>query len=85
MTQTKLESLSEKLCSVGSGFIVALAIWEYVIRPLVKSGVLSIDHSLTITLIFTVVSIVRGYFWRRFFNAGLHKWLRKAVKEYKGS
>ena len=77
MNQTKLESLFEKLCSTGSGFLVALAMWEYVIRPLVKSEILSIDHSLTITLIFTVVSIIRGYFWRRFFNAGLHKWFRK--------
>jgi len=77
VNQTKLESLFEKLCSTGSGFLVALAMWEYVIRPLVKSEILSIDHSLTITLIFTVVSIIRGYFWRRFFNAGLHKWFRK--------
>jgi len=77
VNQTKLESLFEKLCSTGSGFLVALAMWEYVIRPLVKSEILSIDHSLTITLIFTVVSIIRGYFWRRFFNAGLHKWFQK--------
>lgn len=77
MNQTKLESLFEKLCSVASGFVMALAIWEYVIRPLVHSGVLSVDNSLTITLIFTVVSIIRGYFWRRFFNAGLHKWFKR--------
>lgn len=79
MEQTKLESLAEKLCSTASGFLMALAMWEYVVRPLVNSGVLSVENSLTITLIFTVVSIIRGYFWRRFFNRGLHKWFQKNV------
>jgi hypothetical protein len=77
MRQTKLESLFEKLCSTGSGFLIALATWEYVIRPLVNDGVLSVEHSFTITLIFTVISIIRGYFWRRFFNANLHKFFAK--------
>jgi hypothetical protein len=73
MVQTKLESLFEKLCSTGSGFLIALATWEYVIRPLIHGGHLSVEDSLHITMIFTVISIIRGYFWRRFFNAGLHK------------
>ena len=77
MNQTKLESLFEKLCSTFSGFLIALGMWEYVIRPLINSGVLSVENSLTITLIFTVVSIIRGYFWRRFFNAGLHQWFKR--------
>jgi hypothetical protein len=28
----------------------------------------SLDHNFLITITFTVVSIFRGYFWRRMFN-----------------
>lgn len=66
--QTKISSMLEQVANVGSGFLLALVMWEYVIRPAIYMGVITIDSSLTITLIFTIVSLVRGYVWRRLFN-----------------
>jgi len=61
------KSLIESLCNVGSGFIISLLIWEYVI-----SYFFNIKRCLTdgvkVTIIFTVISIVRGYIWRRLFS-----------------
>jgi len=65
--QSRRVSLIESCLNVGSGFVVALTVWEVVIEP-----VFGIDkdfrENLCITAIFTVVSIVRGYLWRRLFN-----------------
>ena len=68
VNQTKIQSLKENITNTGSGFIVSLFVWEYVIRPMIGGGMLSVDNSITITMIFTVVSLARGYVWRRVFN-----------------
>jgi hypothetical protein len=61
------KSLIESLCNVGSGFIISLLVWEYLI-----SFLFNIEKDLTeglqVTMIFTVISIVRGYIWRRVFD-----------------
>lgn len=67
MSQTKTKSLLEQIVNIGSGFFVALLVWMYVIMPVWNIDT-SMHDNLGITLIFTVVSIVRGYLWRRFFN-----------------
>lgn len=71
MKQTKLESIIEGSLNLGSGFIIALLMWEYIVRPWFGVESNFVD-SLSVTLLFTMVSLVRGYLWRRFFNAGLH-------------
>jgi len=81
VNQTKLESLLEQILNVGSGFIIAFAVWGYIVRPLIHAGYLSIEHTLIITIIFTFISVVRGFIWRRFFNAGIHKWVHSMVKK----
>lgn len=79
MHQTRLESLLEQFINLGSGFIIAYAIWRWVLRPLIYAGYMTIDDSMMITIIFTVVSIVRGYVWRRLFNKGVHKMVHRWV------
>ena len=66
--QSKKHSILEQVANVGSGVITAALTWEYIIRPLIKNGHLTIDDTMPITLTFTAISIVRGYFWRRLFN-----------------
>jgi len=72
--QGKLESLVEQLLNVGSGFVVALIVWTYMVTPIWDIEVTMLDN-LAITGLFTVVSVVRGYVWRRMFN-------RRAVRRY---
>ena len=75
MQQSKLESALEQALNVGSGFILSYIIWITVITP-VYDIQLSTSDNLTVTLIFTVASLLRGYIWRRVFNRRLlHKLL----------
>lgn len=64
--QSKLESWVETLFNVGSGVVISAV----VISPLVYPRIDANDPSnyWTLTVIFTGVSILRGYVWRRFFN-----------------
>lgn len=78
MKQTKLESFIESCLNVGSGFFVALLVWRFVVVPYLGLEV-SWHQNLSVTTLFTVVSVVRGYIWRRFFNRGLHKWVHGRV------
>lgn len=66
--QSKYQSIVEQTLNVGSGFIISVLVWEFAIKNLIHVGVLSVDSSIWITIIFTVVSFIRGYFWRRYFN-----------------
>ena len=68
MNQSKMESLIEQTCNIGSGFIIAAVTWAYFVAPMIREGYMTIDQPITITVIFTVVSFIRSYFWRRFFN-----------------
>jgi hypothetical protein len=68
MRQTPLESFIEQLFNVGSGFIIAYLVWHLGLTPLIEIGYLSIYNSLTITSVFTVISVIRGFFWRRIFS-----------------
>lgn len=65
--QTRLESLLEQLLNIGSGFIIASMLWEFVVKPVWGFGT-SFGQNLQITSLFTVVSIARGYVWRRLWN-----------------
>ena len=65
--QSKKESLIETSQNVGSGFLVA---WVMTITVLPLFGLnTTINESFQITVIFTFASIIRGYFWRRYFNS----------------
>lgn len=68
MSQSKKHSMLEQMFDTTTGFAISFCVWEFILKNLINNGHLSIDNSFAITTIFTVISIVRGYFWRRIFN-----------------
>jgi len=64
MGQSRLFSFIEQLFNIGSGFIIAVFLWAYVVTPYIGIEY-DVVQSLNVTLLFTVVSVVRGYLWRR--------------------
>jgi len=79
MKQTKLESLIEINLNVFTGFIVSYFFWLLVVIPLIDSGNLDIHDNFIITSMFTIIAVIRGYIWRRFFNKELHKVVHKYI------
>jgi membrane protein implicated in regulation of membrane protease activity len=64
--QSRTSSLIEACLNTASGFILSFVVWHFVA---IAYGIpMSFDTNLQITGIFTVVSIVRSYLWRRLFN-----------------
>ncbi len=68
-----------------SGFILAALVWAYFVAPLIRAEYLTIDDPILITVIFTFVSFVRGYFWRRFFNAGIQHMVKAGLTKIYGA
>ncbi len=73
--QTRIESITENILNTGSGFVVG---WILAMTVLPMFGFVQITASngFWITVIYTCVSLVRGYLWRRYFN-----W--RTVKKYR--
>lgn len=65
--QSRKHSFLEALLNTASGFLTSL-LTQWVVFPWFQFYP-SLHENLTITAIFTVVSIVRSYVWRRIFNA----------------
>ena len=65
--QSKKESLIETLTSVFVGWLIGV-ILNMLVLPLFDYDITVVD-SLWVSLIFTVVSVIRGYVIRRFFNS----------------
>lgn len=65
--QTKRHSLLEQVLNVGSGFVLSSLVWQFVIIRWWDIHT-SFGENLQITSVFTIVSIARGYVWRRLFN-----------------
>lgn len=78
--QTPLESLIESLLNIGSGFVISMLMWTFVVAPLF--GISSTtSQNFAITGIFTVTSVIRSYAWRRIGNYyTIHK-NKKLLKE----
>ena len=72
MSQTRIGSLVEACANIGTGFVLSFLIQHFVVSPLWGIGHSAVEN-LQITLLFTVVSIVRSYLWRRYFNWRLHR------------
>ena len=64
--QTKKGSMTEVLLNTFSGFIISL-ILTYNLLPQFGFEVTG-NQSVMITAIYTVVSVIRSYLWRRCFN-----------------
>ena len=67
MSQPRRHSLLEQLLNVDSGFVISLAFWTLVVVPVWHLPVQMLEN-LQITGAFTVLSVARGYVWRRVFN-----------------
>lgn len=65
--QSKKHSLLEAVLNTTSGFLISL-LTQWLVFPWFHFYP-SLHENLTITAIFTVVSIARSYVWRRIFNA----------------
>lgn len=72
MEQTKLESAIEQMVNVGSGMVIAFAVMELILAPVLGIGITPLQNVWT-TIVLTVVSVLRGYAWRRFFARRLYK------------
>jgi len=64
--QTRAESLKESACNIAIGYTVAL-LSQLVVFPIVGVHV-SIGTNLEIGLYFTIISLIRSYLVRRWFN-----------------
>ena len=65
--QSKKQSLIETLTSVFVGWLIGV-ILNLTVLPLFDYNITVVD-SLWVSLIFTVVSVIRGYIIRRWFNS----------------
>jgi hypothetical protein len=70
MQQSKIESLIEVCINVAVGWVIAL-MTQLIVFPMFGIQV-TLGEQLSISVIFTVVSIIRGYVIRRWFNARIH-------------
>lgn len=67
MEQSKWDSLEETLVNVGTGFILAL-IFQHFVVPMITGKEATFVQNIYVTLFFTVISLIRGYFFRRIYN-----------------
>lgn len=65
--QTKTISLVEQTLNVLTGFLISLGIWTFIIIPVFNIDT-NFGENFLIVCIFTIASILKGYFWRRLFN-----------------
>ena len=80
MDQTKLESKIEVAANYISGFLIAWLTWTLLREGPLTWGWLTVQNGFAITSVFTVVSILRSYFWRRLFAVGLHRAVHQFVR-----
>lgn len=73
MKQSRLQSFIETNANVGIGFVMALAVQQWIVAPLFYPNASNTGKNIVVTVIFTAVSIVRGYLVRRYFNWRLHR------------
>ena len=69
--QTKKNSLLEAFSNTVIAFFISMAV-AYFVYPIYFPEI-KFSQTFELTLIFTVLSILRGYIIRRFFNRGVVK------------
>ena len=79
MTQSKLESLIESLMNIAIGYVVAIAS-QLLIFPWFGIHI-PFSTNLWIGVWFTVISLIRSYVIRRWFNARLHRAAQRLAGE----
>jgi len=79
--QTRLVSLVEALFNTFIGFLVSFLSWP--IAASLTGVVYTTDQHFWLVSFFTVISVLRGYVIRRWFNNGLHLAALRVAKEIK--
>ncbi len=79
MKQSRIDSIIEVASNVASGFLLAMIVWTYLIPVYYPRMAGPVSESFWITLIFTVSSVARGYFWRRLFENGVRVTVRRWI------
>lgn len=79
MTQSRLESLLESIANILIGYCIALAS-QLILFPLYGIHI-ALTTNLWIGFWFTLVSLVRSYLLRRYFNQRLKKAIHNLAKE----
>lgn len=77
MMQTRLESLIEALANIATGMTVSFLL-GMVVYPLFGFSVTA-GQNFWIVIIFTGVSLLRSYLWRRWFNHLLVRRLNRGI------
>lgn len=67
MKQSQLMSAVEVVCNIGSGVLISWVVTLYVI-PWLLGVEIDYGRALGLTAIYTTISLVRSYLWRRIFN-----------------
>ena len=68
--QSRKHSIAETVLNTLSGFIISW-VMTLIVLPWFGSNITA-GQGFIITVIYTIVSVIRSYFWRRLFNR-LHK------------
>lgn len=79
--QSRAESIIEVCLNTASGFALAWATYRYIVIPYMQ-GMSPAAQAWWVTWLFTIISLVRSYVWRRFFNAGVHRIVHNAVRRF---
>jgi len=80
MTQSRLESLLESIANICIGYLIALAS-QLILFP--QFGIhISLSTNLWIGFWFTLISLIRSYTLRRWFNKRLHNQIHKLVSTH---
>lgn len=82
-SQTRLQSFIEAWVNVIIGFVINF-IANLVILPLFGFTSLTLGTNFVIGLLYTVISVVRSYAIRRWFNARLHAWAERVARSMAG-
>jgi hypothetical protein len=77
--QSRIASIIEVTANVGSGFVVAMLIWQYIVPVFYPHLHPTLTENFLMTAVFTGTSVVRGYLWRRFFTNNYYAWVLKLL------
>ncbi len=80
VAQSKRASALEALANTSSAIVLSLISYQFIIGPLLGFEV-SMMENLWFTGYFTVLSLARGYIWRRWFTTQLNAWLDRTFPD----
>jgi len=83
LKQSKWDSFIEQILNIGSGLFLSALVVQPILFSLYDIQT-SAFVNIQLALVFTIVSVGRGYLWRRFFVQGnLRFWINKTKDKIK--